>query len=89
VDTPHKATFYISHGTLDALEELKLTLARRVGYEHRTSVTRSLLVEIAVKNLTKIMQDQSGDESLNLLGLGPRPYTERSPDRRHDSNPAG
>ena len=67
--TAHKATFYMKPETIEALEELWMTVRKRVGPAARASITKSLLVETALKLLIDELKDSDRSETLRKLEI--------------------
>lgn len=66
-DEKVKATFYLSPGTLDSLEEGKLQLRRMAGSEKRGQVSKSLIVELALQMALRELESKKGKSQLAIM----------------------
>ena len=62
-----KATYYLSQEAIDALEDAQYRLRRLAG-ENRARVSKSLIVELAVKMVLEDVEAK-GDKSRFLIGV--------------------
>ena len=69
---PIKATYYLSPGTIDAIDEAWMKLRRLAGTAGRSSVSKSLIVEKALQMALKEFEHKGDKSQIASMTAGKR-----------------